>query len=85
MRAINYYVVIEKIKQEPTKIAGLIISDALSEDNRYLKAKVVSVGNLVEGVEKGDIVHFDRHAGHGINWKDKLYNIITVKDIVLVE
>lgn len=85
MRAINYYVVIEKIKQEPTKIAGLIISDAMSEDNRYLKASVVSAGNLVEGVKEGDTIHFDRHAGHGINWKDKLYHIITVKDIVLVE
>jgi|TARA_R110000803_G_scaffold30719_2_gene69077 co-chaperonin GroES (HSP10) len=85
MQAINYYVVIEKIKQEPTKIAGLIISDALNEDNRYLKGKIISAGTLVEGVKKDDIIHFDRHAGHGINWKDKLYHIITVKDIVLVE
>tara|TARA_R100001463_G_scaffold76332_1_gene130405 strand:- start:2 stop:259 length:258 start_codon:yes stop_codon:yes gene_type:complete len=85
MRAINYYVVVEKIKQEPKKIAGLIISDKIDEDNRFLKAKIISKGNLVEGVKDGDIVHFDRHAGHGINWKEKLYHVITIKDVVLVE
>ena len=85
MRAINYYVVIKKIKQEPKKIAGLIISDKIDEDNRYIKAEIMSVGNLVEVVKSGDIIHFDRHAGHGIAWNDKLYHVITVKDIVLVE
>ena len=85
MRAINYYVVIKNIKQEPKKIAGLIISDRIDEDNRYIKAEIMSVGNLVEGVMSGDIVHYDRHAGHGISWQDKLYQVITVKDIVLVE
>ena len=85
MRAINYYLVVEKIKQEPKKVAGLIISDKIDEDNRYLKAKIISTGNLVEGVKDGDVKHYDRHAGHNINWKDKLYTVITAKDIVLVE
>jgi|TARA_Y100000361_G_C11128686_1_gene327559 co-chaperonin GroES (HSP10) len=85
MRAINYYLVVEKIKQEPKKVAGLIISDKIDEDNRYLKAKIISTGNLVEGVKDGDVIHYDRHAGHNINWKDKLYTVITAKDIVLVE
>lgn len=85
MRAINYYLVIEKIKEEPKKIAGLIISDKLDEDNRYLRAKVISTGNLVQGVVDKDIVHYDRHAGHNIDWKENLYTIITAKDIVLVE
>ena len=85
MQAINYYVVVQKIKQKPKKIAGLIISDKLDEDNRYLKAKIISIGNLVEGVKEGDIVHFDRHAGHGIDWKGKIYHVITIKDVVLVE
>ena len=85
MRAINHYVVIKKIKQEPKKIAGLIISDNIDEDNRYIRGEVMSVGNFVEGVKSGNMVHYDRHAGHGITWKEKLYHVITVKDIVLVE
>ena len=85
MKAINYYVVVDKIKDEQKKVAGLIVTEDLDKDNRYIKAKVVSVGNLVEGVADGDIIHYDKHAGHGIQYKDKLYFVIKVSDIVLVD
>ncbi len=85
MKAINHYVVIDKIKQEQKKVAGLIMTEDLDEDNRYIKAKVISVGNLVEGVVDGDVIHYDKHAGHGIQYKDKLYFVIKVSDIVLVD
>jgi co-chaperonin GroES (HSP10) len=85
MKAINHYVVIDKIKQEQKKVAGLIMTEDLDQDNRYIKAKVISVGNLVEGVVDGDIIHYDKHAGHGIQYKDKLYFVIKVSDIVLVD
>ncbi len=85
MKAINQYVVIDKIKQEQKKVAGLIMTEDLDEDNRYIKAKVISVGNLVEGVVDGDVIHYDKHAGHGIQYKDKLYFVIKVSDIVLVD
>jgi len=61
------------------------MTEDLDEDNRYIKAKVISVGNLVEGVVDGDVVHYDKHAGHGIQYKDKLYFVIKVSDIVLVD
>jgi co-chaperonin GroES (HSP10) len=85
MKAINYYVVVDKIKDEQKKVAGLIVTEDLDKDNRYIKAKVVSVGNLVEGVADGDTIHYDKHAGHGIQYKDKLYFVIKVSDIVLVD
>jgi co-chaperonin GroES (HSP10) len=85
MKAINYYVVVDKIKDEQNKVAGLIVTEDLDKDNRYIKAKVVSVGNLVEGVTDGDIIHYDKHAGHGIQYRDKLYFVIKVSDIVLVD
>ena len=85
MQAVNYYIVVDKIKKEPKKIAGLEITEKLDSDNRYIKAKIISIGNLVEGVSDGDIVHYDKHAGHGIQWQDKLYQVIRVQDIVLIE
>ena len=84
MKAVNYYLVVENIK-EPKKVAGLLITDELDEDNRYTKAKVASVGNLVEGIKEKDIIYYDKHAGHGIEWKDKLYYVIKLADIVIVE
>ena len=55
MKAVNYYLIVEKIK-EPKTVGGLLITDDLDEDNRYTKAKVVSVGNLVEGIKENDII-----------------------------
>jgi co-chaperonin GroES (HSP10) len=85
MKAINNYVVVDKIKTEQKKVAGLIMTEDLDQDNRYIKAKVVSAGNLVEVVKDGDIVHYDKHAGYGIQYKDKLYFVIKISDIVLVD
>jgi co-chaperonin GroES (HSP10) len=85
MRAINYYIVVENIKTPNKKVAGLFITDDLDTDNRYVKAKVIAVGNLVEGLQDNDIVFYDKHAGNGISWKEKLYHVIKVSDVVLVE
>ena len=49
MKAINRYIIVDRIKTEPKKVAGLIMTDDTDVDNRYLKAKIISCGNLVEG------------------------------------
>ena len=85
MRAVNYYIIVENIKIPNKKVAGLFITDDLDTDNRYIKAKVIAIGNLVEGLQDSDIVYYDKHAGHGITWKDKLYHVIKSVDVVLVE
>ena len=85
MKAVNHYIIIDPIKNEPKKVGGLILTDEINEDNRYLKAKVVSVGNLVEGINENDVVYYDRHAGHGIQHKDKFYGVIKQLDVVLID
>ena len=85
MKAVNNYLIVEKIKEEQKKVAGLIMTEDLDQDNRYIKAKVVSSSNLVEYVNDNDVVYYDKHAGHGIQYKDKLYFVIKVSDIVLVD
>ena len=85
MKAINHYLIIERIKDEPTKVGGLILTEETDEDNRYLKAKVISIGNLVEGIEEGDIIYYDKHAGHGIQHKDTFYGVITQTDVVVID
>ena len=85
MKAINHYLIIERIKDKPVKVAGLILTEEVDEENRYLKAKVISIGNLVEGVKEGDIVHYDKHAGHGIQHKDTFYGVIKQMDVVLID
>ena len=85
MKAINRYIVVDKIKVEPKKVAGLIMTDDTDSDNRYLRAKIISTGNLVEGLKNNDVIFYDKHAGHDISWKDSLYRVIRDGDVVLVE
>ena len=85
MKAINHYIIVDKIKVEPKKVAGLIMTDETDQDNRYLRGKIISTGNLVEGLIDGDMIHYDKHAGHGISWKDILYYVIRAQDVILVE
>ena len=85
MKAVNHYIIVEKIKTEQKKVAGLIITENIDNDNRYIKAKVISTGNLVEGIKDNDIVYYDKHAGHGVQYKDILYQVIRSGDVVLID
>jgi len=85
MKAINYYIIVDKIKTEPKKVAGLIMTDDTDVDNRYLRASIISTGNLVEGLKDGDTIYYDKHAGHAISWEDDLYQVIRAQDVILVE
>ena len=85
MKAINNYLVVETIKEGMKEVGGLLLTEELDSDNRYLKAKIISTGNLVEGLEDGEIVYYDKHAGHGISYEEKLYHVIRSMDVVLVE
>ena len=85
MKAINRYIVIKNIKTEPKKVAGLIMTDDTDVDNRYIKAEIISIGNLVEGIKEKDIVYYDKHAGHDVQYKDILYRVIRSGDVVLID
>ena len=85
MKAVNHYIIIEQIKEGPKKVGGLVLTDEINEDNRYLKGKVISIGDNVEGIKENDVIYYDKHAGHGIQHKDKFYGVIKQLDVVLID
>ena len=85
MKAVNHYIIVQNIKTEPKKVAGLIMTEELDDDNRYIKAEVISAGNLVEGIKEKDIVYYDKHAVHGVQYKVILYQVIRSGDVVLID
>jgi co-chaperonin GroES (HSP10) len=85
MKAVNNYVVIEKIKLPKKKVSGLIMTESNEEDIRFFKGKIISVGELAHGLSDGDIVWYDKRAGHGIEHEDNFYFVIKSSDIVLVD
>ena len=86
MKAINHFVIVDKIKEAPKKVGGLELTEKQNKEVRYIKGKVISVGDQVsELVSKDNIIRYDKHAGHGIEWNDNLYYVLKITDIVLIE
>ena len=85
MRAISNYIVIEKALGQTKKVGGLILTEKTDVDNRYIKGTIISVGNFVEGLKENDVIYYDKHAGHVIDYNGNEYQVITIKDVVLVE
>jgi len=85
MKAVNHYVVIDRIKEKQKKVGGLILDENKDEEVRYFKGKTISVGNFVEGISVDDTVWYDKFAGHGIEYDGKFYFVIKASDIVLVD
>ena len=85
MQAVNDYVIVDKIKEGPKKVGGLILTDETDQTNRYRKANIISVGNDVPIVKTGDVIYYDALAGHDIAYNDTMYRVIRARDIVIVE
>ena len=85
MKAVSNYIVIEKVLGEIKKVGGLILTEKTDVDNRYIKAKIISVGNFVQGLNEGDIIHYDKVAGHDITFDEALFTVIRDRDVVLIE
>lgn len=85
MKAVNKYIIIKSIKEKvkPNK-TGLILTEKHQDDIRYTKAVVRSVGNYVEGINVGDNIYYDRHAGYGIDYNDEYLLVIKEHDVVVV-
>lgn len=85
MKAINHFVIVEKIKEEPKKVGGLELTEKQNTDVRYIKGRVISIGDQIDILQEGDLVRYDKHAGHGIEWNESLYYVLKITDIVLIE
>jgi co-chaperonin GroES (HSP10) len=85
MKAVGYYLIVEKEKQGTQKTnGGLLLAENAREDIRYAKGNVVSVGNDIAGVTEGDHIYYDKHAGHSIEIDNKVLQVIKVQDVVVI-
>ncbi len=85
MKAIGRNLIIEKLEEQIQKTdGGLLLAEIHRDDIRYLKAKIISIGEDVSGIKKEDIIFYDKHAGHKIQEKSKIYHVIKSTDVVVV-
>lgn len=85
MRAIGKNLIIQKIKEGTTETkGGLLLSENQREDIRYIKANVIKIGDEVVGIKEKDLIFYDRHAGHKIEYEKETYQVIKLGDVVVV-
>ena len=85
MKAINSFLVVDKIKEKPIPQKGLILTVSQADDIRYLRGKVISVGDQIKGIKENDTVWYDKNAGHGIEFNSSYFYVIKHGDVVIVE
>ena len=85
MRAIGDNLSITPMQQgvEKTK-GGLLLTHSQREDIRFEKAKVLTQGEDVKGINEGDEIYFDSRAGHKIEINKNTYHVIKLRDVVVV-
>ena len=84
MKPLNDYVIVSKIKEKVKISGGFELTEETNEAARYNKAEIIAVPEAVEFIKPGDIIRYDKHAGHDIQPEDKLYTVIKIRDIVYV-
>jgi co-chaperonin GroES (HSP10) len=84
MKAINKYIIIEKITEEMKTESGLLLSGIDANEFRYNKGTVVNPGTNVDTVKQGDVIYYDKSSGHTMVIQDKKYTIILERDVVVV-
>tara|TARA_R100000742_G_C4266496_1_gene84604 strand:+ start:1007 stop:1267 length:261 start_codon:yes stop_codon:yes gene_type:complete len=85
MKALGRNLIIEKIEEGTTETkGGLLLAETHREDIRYIKAKIIEVGDELNILQKGDIIFYDKHAGHKIEMENKSYHVIKSHDVVVV-
>ena len=85
MKALGRNLIIEKLEEQIQKTdGGLLLAEIHRDDIRYLKAKIISIGEDVVGIKKEDIIFYDKHAGHKIQKEGEIYHVIKSTDVVVV-
>ena len=54
MKAVNNYIIVDRIKIEPKKVAGLIMTEDTDVDNRYIKATIVSADCVISNMRTNE-------------------------------
>lgn len=82
MKALGIYVVVkpDEFNQKREK-GGFVIE---KDDIRYVYGEIVSFGDMVKGIKKGDRVSFDDRAGHFVNVDGEKLKVIKYGDIAFV-
>jgi|TARA_B110000908_G_C10233997_1_gene442228 co-chaperonin GroES (HSP10) len=85
MKAIGSYILVERIDAKNKEVNGLLYTEKLDVDNRYVKGRIMSCGCNVAILKAEDIIYYDRNRTDTITHENNTYYVIKDVDVVLCE
>jgi len=83
MEAIGNFIIIKEVKEKSSKTSGgLELIEKDREGNRYKKGIIISSGP--EALKSDQNIVYDRVGSHAIEYKDSVYQVISLRDVVAV-
>ena len=84
MKAVGKYIVITEIKEQQKTESGILLTSDDSNLLRYKKGLIKIPGTDVGVVSSGDVIYYDKNAGHKMMLEEEVVTIISERDIVVV-
>lgn len=84
MKAVGKYIVLSEIEEKQKTESGILLTSEDSNQLRYKKGLILIPGTDVEVVKEGNIIYYDRNAGHKMMLNEEIVTIISERDIVVV-
>jgi co-chaperonin GroES (HSP10) len=85
MKAIGSYILVNRIDSKQKEVNGLLYTEKLDVDNRYVKGEIISAGEKVAVLKQGDIIYYDRRKTDSIDHEENTYYVIRDADVILCE
>ena len=85
MKAIGSYILVNRIDSKQKEVNGLLYTEKLDVDNRYVKGEIISAGEKVAVLKQGDIIYYDRRKTDSIDHEENTYYVIKDIDVILCE
>ena len=84
MKAVGKYIVLSEIEEKQKTESGILLTSEDSNQLRYKKGLILIPGTDVKVVKEGNIIYYDRNAGHKMMLNEEIVTIISERDVVVV-
>lgn len=83
MKVVLSNILVKEIKEDVKSSSGIILGNG--SDVKFHRGVIEAVGENIDKVKPGDVVHFDRHRIYPINYNGQEYLVMNYENIVIVE
>jgi co-chaperonin GroES (HSP10) len=83
MRAVGSFIIVTNQETYQKNDLGLIISESVDQNVRYLVGKVITTGDEVKEINVGSFVYYDKVAGSPIRINGEKFIAIRERDVVI--